>query len=250
MLHLGDLGLLEGRVGGREIGAGVDHLPVEPEGVEVVAEIVVMVRVGTRAAARVAAPEHPAPPPPEPCQPVAPLGPEDGVQHLLQVTVDLDPPVRVGVAEVELGRRPEEPEQRPGVGDPHVLARDRQVTRVAHRLRPEADAVRRAPDVTRIERAVPVRIGDRELRRDAGPAHERLRQRHACTTRDERRRAVHLAAMSARDESSRAESRQHAVADHDHPPQAAGRAIRATDAQRDRERGDHECTELALSHAP
>src|SRR5262249_62184433 len=49
VLHLRDLRFLERGGGRREVGAGVDHLPIEPQPVEVVAEVVVMVDVRTLA---------------------------------------------------------------------------------------------------------------------------------------------------------------------------------------------------------
>ena len=49
VVHLGPLGLLEGGVLVRVVRARVDHLLVEPEPVEIVAEVVVVVDVGLRA---------------------------------------------------------------------------------------------------------------------------------------------------------------------------------------------------------
>jgi hypothetical protein len=42
ILPLGRLGLVQVLLSGWKLGAGIDHLPIEPEGIEVVAEIVVV----------------------------------------------------------------------------------------------------------------------------------------------------------------------------------------------------------------
>src|SRR5882757_6076349 len=55
VLHLGDLRLLEGRVGARVIGAGVGHGRAEPQRIKVVAQIVMPVDVVARSGEGVAA---------------------------------------------------------------------------------------------------------------------------------------------------------------------------------------------------
>jgi hypothetical protein len=62
VLHLRQLRLLEARLRGGEVGAGVDHLLVEPQAIEVVADVVVVVDVVASAAAGVG-PVPPATPP-------------------------------------------------------------------------------------------------------------------------------------------------------------------------------------------
>ena len=82
-----------------------------------------VVDVDARAADRVAVPREPAPVRAQPFQPAVSGRGEGDSQQAQQIALDLDPPLGVRVAEAEIARRAEEPEQRAHVGDVH--SRDR-----------------------------------------------------------------------------------------------------------------------------
>jgi hypothetical protein len=101
VVHLGDLRVFERRLGGGKVCAGVQHALVEPQAVELVAEVVVGVNVVARSGQRVRA---------------RALGAKErvldqrmdcpavgGVDDLQQVALDRDAAVRVALAERQLG---------------------------------------------------------------------------------------------------------------------------------------------------
>src|SRR5262249_23558101 len=75
-----------------------------------------------------------------------------------------------------------------------------------------------ATHLTGIERVVVVVVEDRQLCRRARAVHERLGERRVRPASDDRRGAVDLPRAAIRDQSTRAEAGQQAVADDDHSP--------------------------------
>ena len=112
VLHFRHLGIFQSHGRRREIGAGVDHLPIEPQLVEIVAEIVVVMDVVARLLQRVAPRfEHRA-------QPRAPAadavvfwqGAINHFEQFGQIALHLDMPRCVEFTELE-GRIGQQPEQ-------------------------------------------------------------------------------------------------------------------------------------------
>jgi hypothetical protein len=115
VVHLRDLGALERELGRLEVGAGVEELLVEPERVEVVADVVVVVDVGPRPRQRVA--PHCPEPGEQAGSPAVLERSKRRLERRHQVALDLDPPVGVGVAEVHLGVE-DQPHERAPVTEP------------------------------------------------------------------------------------------------------------------------------------
>src|SRR5262245_49158648 len=118
MIELRDLSLLQSHIGSREVRAGVDHPLIEPEPIEVVAEVIVAVDVVAGATQRIARRQQ--------AQPDGSPGwsricAASCLHHCGKIALDLDTSRGVTVAERQ-ARRGEEPEQRGTVldDDSHV----------------------------------------------------------------------------------------------------------------------------------
>ena len=109
-IHLRDLRLLERGVRRREIRAGVDHLAIQPEPVELVAEVVVVMDVLARGAHVVRA----LPQPPGPRRRASRARDRSRFEQRDQIAADLDGAEHVGFAEIEIGI-PHPAEQRAAV---------------------------------------------------------------------------------------------------------------------------------------
>ncbi len=102
--HLGGLRFFQRNLGRRKVGARVNHLPIEPEAIEVVADVVVMIDVRSRAAQRVG--PRPAPPLGQGCRQAAArlrvFGTVDDFEELQEIALDLDAAVAEGVAKIQV----------------------------------------------------------------------------------------------------------------------------------------------------
>ena len=125
VLHLRALRVFEARAGRREVGAGVYHLAVEPQAVEVVSEIVVMVDVVPHRLPAVR-PDHPAAHPlgprPEATQRarqagVVGLHSIEGREGSHEVAVHLETPGHVGLAKCQI-RSTQQFEHSAAISDP------------------------------------------------------------------------------------------------------------------------------------
>src|ERR1019366_3205740 len=96
VLHLRALRFLERGIGRIEVGAGVKHLAVQPERVEVVPHVVVMARVHARG------PRGMWPRPPRADRPGETRA-DTFLENADEVSVHLDPPGGVALAELEIG---------------------------------------------------------------------------------------------------------------------------------------------------
>lgn len=134
MVELRHLGLSQRRIGCFEVRAGVDHLLVQPQFVELVAEVVVVMHVVLRAVKRVSLQGR------EPRPQLLPLvaarrpfgvGPGYFVYELLEISMDLDQSAAVVFAEAHR-RRAQQFEQHRPIADLHL--RDRRLVRATELL--------------------------------------------------------------------------------------------------------------------
>jgi hypothetical protein len=127
-----------------EVCARVDEVRVEPALVELVAEVVVVVDIGARARGRVAAPARA-----ERIDQVARDAgrvlrrAEHDLDRVREIALDLEPSVRVRLAEAEARIAQQAPEHAPIA---HVHARDRALLRADLRAVPQHEGDRGSPD--------------------------------------------------------------------------------------------------------
>ena len=174
VVHFRDLRLVERRLGRRVVGAGVRHRAAEPQRVELVADVVVVMdvvaRAGQRIEVRAAQRGECALPQRRPAAGGA-AGPVDRLQQLDQIALDQHVAVAVGIAEVQRGIG-EHPAQNGTAGKGHAchrLGRARLGTaadRKLHRRPAEHRAeLGQQPMVERAGPRIPRRRGGRPLRR-------------------------------------------------------------------------------------
>jgi GH15 family glucan-1,4-alpha-glucosidase len=156
VFELGDLRLLQGRLGSREVGARVDHAFVEEQLVELVPDVVVMAGVVRGCFAvlpQSALEEAPGHETPDPGRRLA--HPEQLGQHPHQIALDGDAAVDPEVPQLKIGVEQDPPER---VGVAEDDSPDRLELRLEDPPVPEADAHRRPPHLVEEARQEPLAL--------------------------------------------------------------------------------------------